>query len=209
MRILLTGFEPFGGSPINPSASLIEVFAAEGLLGSQVTTAILPVVGGSGSQSARAGLERAIAACEPETVVCFGEASRATHVQFERVGVNLRDDRIADNAGRRCCDEPIIADAPVAYFSTLPMRAMRDACEGEGVPAELSMSAGTFLCNEVLYWLLHACATRLCPSVSRAGFVHLPQLPEQAAVRGGPSMKFQHVIRGVRASLRELASPLG
>ena len=184
-------------------------FAAEGLLGSELSTAILPVIGGQSATSARAELARAIERAQPDTVVCFGESARATHITFERLAVNLRDERIADNAGGQCCDEPVIVGAPVAYFSTLPMRAMRDACEEEGVPAILSMSAGTFTCNEILFFLLHGSGGGEFASVRRAGFVHLPQLPEQAALRGGPSMSLAHLMLGVRSSLRELIAPLG
>ncbi len=209
MRILLTGFEPFGGSSFNPSSSLVAALAEEGLLGSELSAVILPVIGGDGPKSARAELADAIEANQPDTVVCFGESSRATHVAFERLAANLRDDRIADNAGEKCCDQPVIEGGPVAYFSTLPMRAMRDACEGEGVPAILSMSAGTFTCNEILFFLLHQSAVGAFSTVRRAGFVHLPQLPEQAAQRGGPSMSLAHLLVGVRSSLRELVAPMG
>lgn len=209
MRILLTGFEPFGESPFNPSSALVAAFAQEGLLGADLFTAILPVIGGEGNSSARSELRRAIEECQPHTVVCFGESYRATHIAFERVAVNLRDERIADNAGVQCRDEPVITGGPVAYFSTVPTRAMRDACEGEGVPATLSLSAGSFTCNEILYFLLHNCAAGEFASVRRAGFVHLPQLPEQAALRGGPCMRLDHVQLGLRASLRELIAPLG
>ena len=209
MQILLTGFEPFGGSSFNPSSALVAAFAAEGLLGCVLTTAILPVIGGDGPTSARAELRRAIEAHQPHTVVCLGEASKATHIAFERVAVNLRDERIADNAGRQCRDEPVVAGGPAAYFSTLPTRAMHDACEGEGVPALLSMSAGSFTCNEIFYDLLHASSIGDFSTVRRGGFIHLPQLPEQAAVRGGTSISLEHLMLGVRSSLRELILPLG
>ncbi len=209
MRILLTGFEPFGGSAFNPSSALVAAVAEEGLLGSYLTAVILPVIGGEGPTSARAHLSAAIESSQPDTVVCFGESSRATRIAFERVAVNLRDERMADNAGGKCRDQPVIAGAPVAYFSTLPMREMCDACEGEGVPAMLSMSAGTFTCNEILFYLLHESAVGSFSSVRRGGFVHLPQLPQQAAQRGGPSMSLAHLLLGVRSSLRELVPPVG
>lgn len=209
MRILLTGFEPFGGSSLNPSCELVRAIEKDGLVGSELITEILPVIGGEGEPSAREALRRAIIRNSPDTVICFGESLRSTQIAFERVAVNLRDERIADNSGQQCRDQPVVAAGPSAYFSTLPVRSMRDACEAAGTPAILSLSAGSFTCNEIMYFLLHGCASGEFSSVNRGGFVHLPQLPEQAVVRGGPSMRLEHLQLGIRASLRELVSPLG
>ncbi len=209
MRILVTGFEPFGGSPINPSEILAQAIAEEHWPGAIVSRAVLPVVGGQGKESSRAALGRAIELNQPSLVVCFGESAKATHIAFERVAVNLRDDRIADNAGVQIQDQPIVAGGPDAYFSSLPVRAMRDACEGEGVPALISMSAGTFICNEIMYTLLHGIEVGEFQSVVSGGFIHVPQLPEQAAERGGPSAELRHILTGVRASFLTLISPLG
>ena len=209
MRILVTGFEPFGGSHMNPSEVLSRAISQEQWPGAIVSHATLPVIGGDGPQSSRAALRRAIELNQPSVVVCFGESAKATHIAFERVAVNLRDDRIADNAGVQCQDQPVVADGPVAYFSSLPVRAMRDACEGEGIPALLSMSAGTFLCNEIMYTLLHGIEVGEFQNVTSGGLIHIPQLPEQATGRGGPSMQFHHILIGVRASFLTLISPLG
>jgi pyroglutamyl-peptidase len=209
MRILITGFEPFGGSSVNPSLMLARAISQEEWPGAIVSHAILPVIGGEGPQSCRAALREAIDFNQPSVVVCFGESAKATHVCFERVAVNLRDDRIADNAGVQCQDLSVVADGPVAYFSSLPVRAMRDACEGEGIPALLSMSAGTFLCNEIMYTLLHGIEVGEFQSVTSGGFIHIPQLPEQATERGGPSIELRHILVGVRASFLTLISPLG
>lgn len=208
-RLLLTGFEPFGQSPVNPSQLLATQLAGEMLPGVVTTLEILPVIGGTRADGARACLKRAIERDQPDTVVCLGESAKASHISFERVAVNLRDERIADNAGSQVRDEPVVPGAPAAYFSSLPVREMRDACEGEGVPALLSMSAGTFLCNEIMYWTLHSMALGEIPSVRRSGFVHLPQLPMQALKRGGPSMELEAMVVGMRPSLLALASPWG
>lgn len=208
MRLLLTGFEPFGGSDVNPSARLAAHLAREQWPGMSVAFRLLPVVTGTESGSARAVLAESIADVRPDMTVCFGESARATHVTFERVAVNLRDGP-EDNAGVRCTDVPVDEGGPPAHFVTLPVRRMSAACEGEGVPAVLSTSAGTFLCNEVLYALLDGAASGRWPFVRAAGFIHVPQLPEQARVRGGPSMPFDHVVRGVRASVFSLLAPLG
>ncbi len=209
MRILVTGFEPFGGSLVNPSAMLARAISEEEWPGAIMSYAILPVIGGEGSRSCRAALRGAIELNQPSVVVCFGESAKATHVCFERVAVNLRDDRIADNAGVQCQDLPVVEDGPAAYFSSLPVRAMRDACEAEGIPALLSMSAGTFLCNEIMYTLLHGIEVGEFQSVTSGGFIHIPQLPEQAQERGGNSLELRHTLTGVRASFLALISPLG
>ena len=209
LQILMTGFEPFGGSPMNPSALLTEALVQEGLPGAVLHAAILPVIGGLGTTGARSNLAGHIQRIRPEVVICLGESNRSTHIAFERVAINLRDDRIADNAGVQCRDLPVVEGGPDAYFSCLPVREMRDACEGEGVPALLSTSAGSFLCNEVMYGLLHGMARGEFPTVVRGGFIHVPQLPEQAAQRGGPSMRLAHMLLGLRPSLLALVAPLG
>lgn len=207
-RILLTGFEPFGGSRVNPSAVLVGMIAAEGIPGASVAQAVLPVVGGASGRSAFTRLLELVTHFRPEAIVMLGEAATASHIQFERVAINVRDDRIPDNEGVQLRDTPIVVEGPAAYFSTLPVREMRDACEGEGVPAVVSNSAGSFLCNELMYRILHSQVRGEMPVVRRAGFVHVPQLPEQAATRGGPSMRAEHVLVGLRASLLGLVDPL-
>ncbi len=208
-RLLLSGFEPFGGSTVNPSAAVVDAFGIEGVPGAEVQVVCLPVVGGIGVGSAFARLASVVEAFAPDTIVSFGEAAEATHVRFERVAINVRDDRIPDNAGVQLVDQPILLEGSVAHFASLPLRTMRDACEGEGVPAMLSNSAGTFLCNELMYRTLDAMATRRWPTVTRGGFVHVPQLPEQVARRGGVSMRLDQVMVGLRASLLTLSEPLG
>ncbi len=208
-RLLLSGFEPFGGSTVNPSASVVEAIGIEGVPGADVQVVCLPVVGGVGAGSAFARLASVVESFMPDTIVSFGEAADATHLRFERVAINVRDDRIPDNAGVQLVDQLIVVDGAVAHFASLPLRTMRDACEGEGVPAMLSNSAGTFLCNELMYRTLDAMATRRWPTVTRAGFVHVPQLPEQVARRGGVSMRLDHQLLGLRASLLTLSAPLG
>lgn len=209
LRILVTGFEPFGGSLVNPSEMLAHAIAQEEWPGAIMSSAILPVIGGEGLESCRVALRRAIESNQPHVVVCLGESAKSTHVAFERIAINLRDDRIADNAGVQCQDQPVVAGGPAAYFSSLPVRAMRDGCEGEGVPALLSTSAGTFLCNEIMYTLLHGIDRGEFASVARGGFIHVPQLPEQAVARGGPSMRLPDILLGLRASFLTLISPLG
>lgn len=142
----------------------------------------------------------------PDAVVCLGESGQATGITFERVAVNLRDYRLPDNAGRQVVDQPVVAQGPAAYFATLPVRTMFEAVRERGIHAELSMSAGTFLCNEVMYAALHWAATEAPATL--AGFVHVPRLPEQVAGRDGalPSMDAMTTARGVAAALTALVS---
>lgn len=200
MRVLLTGFEPFGGSMINPSAEATLLLRRRQIPGIELVVRQLPVVGGV---AVREMLD-AIRSERPDAVVALGESGQASAITLERLAVNLRDYRIADNAGEQVTDEPVVPGGPAAYFATLPTRAMQAAMHAEGIPAELSMSAGTFLCNEVMYAMLHHIASE--GLAIKAGFIHVPQLPEQvvAAGRGRASMDRETIARGVAAGLAGL-----
>ena len=200
--ILVTSFEPFDGSPVNPTMEIARLLADFPCAHGSRTYVTLPVVTGESVGSAWATLLPLLEGMQPDAVVALGESAKADRVQFERVAVNLRDARIADNAGVQLCDASVIDDAPNAHFATLPLRAMLAACASVGVPAQLSLSAGTFLCNELMFRLLH----RAQPAA--AGFIHVPQLPIQATARGGPSMDAQTTARGVHAALEMLAQTL-
>ena len=208
MRILLTGFEPFGGSPINPSEEVVKALVVSPPEGIELHTAILPVSHRGGPEA----LLRAVERSQPGAVVCLGEAGGRAGLSIERVAINLVDDHIADNAGERWVDRPVIAGGPAAYFTTLPVKEIRAAILEAGVPTELSLSAGAFLCNQVAYTLLHSLATDHLGEAFPAGFIHLPLLPEQAAARqrerpetgAGPSMDLETQVRGVAAGLRRL-----
>lgn len=212
--LLLTAFEPFGGSTVNPSQRVLEVIEREGVEGVELRTLVHPVEGGRAARLAVAALAR----LRPEFVVSLGESGRSTAIAVERVALNLRDYAIADNAGRRVRDRPVVRGGPDAIFSTLPVRAMVEAIERAGVPAIASLSAGTFLCNEVMYAVLHA-AREAAPRAAggapiRAGFVHVPQLPEQVAggaMRTGPlpSMALDVSLAGIRAALAVVARRSG
>lgn len=200
--ILVTSFEPFGGSPVNPTMEIARLLADLPCAQGSRAYVTLPVVTGESPGSAWARLLPILESMRPDAVVALGESAKADRVQFERVAVNLRDARIADNAGVQLSDASVIDDAPNAHFATLPLRAMLATCESVGVPAQLSLSAGTFLCNELMFRLLH----RARPAA--AGFIHVPQLPIQATARGGPSMDAYTTARGVHAALETLAQTL-
>ncbi len=190
MNILLTGFEPFGGDAINPSWEVARSLHGQVVGGATVHACCLPTCFGT----APAALETALAAVKPCLVVALGLASGRSEVSIERVAVNLIDARIPDNAGERPQDVPVHRGAPDAYFSTLPVKAMRDALRSAGHPAGLSLSAGAFVCNQVFFELQH----RLANKGVRSGFIHLPALPEQAA-RSHPSVASMGLAAQVEA----------
>lgn len=197
MRLLLSGFEPFAGSPINPSQQLAEALAAERMDGVQINSLILPVDGAL----APAALIAALDAQQPDAVISLGQATGRAVMSLERVAVNLLDYSIPDNTGKLIVDEPVVAGGPAAYFATVPVRAMLDAMRGAGVPAELSLSAGAYLCNQVLYAVLHHIAANRLPV--RAGFIHVPALPQQVppGTTRLPSMSLATMLTGVRAAI--------
>lgn len=179
--LLLTGFEPFGGSAENPSATLVDLLGRDGHSAAELACAVLPVVGGTGPGSAQAILSELVGRRRPDAVVCFGEAHLRGEVSVERVAVNLRDYRIPDNAGAQARDLPVEAGAPDARFATLPVRAIVEALRADGIPAGDSLTAGAFLCNEVMFRALELGVS--AGTGMLAGFVHLPQLESQHRVR--------------------------
>lgn len=200
MLLLLTGFEPFGGSDTNPSEQVARAVDGQQAGAFTIQTAILPVDRQRGPQALLAAVHQ----YQPRAVICLGEASGRASVSLERVALNLMDYRIADNAGNLVVDQPVVAGGPAAYFATLPLRDMQSAILATGVPVELSLSAGTFLCNQVMYSLMHYLSHN-APDVP-GGFIHLPCLPEQSAKagKGAPSMSLESSLRAVRAAIGAL-----
>jgi pyroglutamyl-peptidase len=145
----------------------------------------------------------------PDVVVCLGEARGRMAINIERVAVNLMDYRIEDNAGNLIQDQPIVPEGPTAYFCTLPVRVLMEAVQETGVPARLSLTAGTFLCNQVIYTLLHYLDTH--NKDIPAGFIHLPSLPEQVADEQPikPSMNLETMILGVETVITTMITKLG
>jgi len=180
MRILITGFEPFGGQSINPSWEVARALEGLHLPQAQVQAIQLPCVFAQASSA----LGRALDEIGPDIVLALGQAEGRSDISVERVAINIMDARIADNAGAQPIDQAVVAGGPAAYFSTLPVKHLVARLRAAGFPASVSQTAGTFVCNQVFYALQHALAGR---SV-RSGFVHLPLLPEQAAHWPGPPM---------------------
>lgn len=172
--VLLTGFSPFGGESINPSWQAVSVLDGEEIAGHHIIAKRLPVEFGT-SLSA---LRDAILGCSPSLVLCVGQAGGRAQLSLERVAINVDDARIPDNAGTRPIDLPVVNGGPAAYFATLPIKAMLKALHAAGIPAQISQSAGTYVCNHVFYGLMHA--LERTPLV-RGGFLHVPFSPVQAA----------------------------
>ena len=194
--LLLTGFEPFGGEPVNPSLEAVDAMALAPPSGLRLVTAILPCRYASTLPT----LRRAIAEHEPDLVLCVGQAGGRVDLSIERVAINVDDGRIPDNDGVQRVDEPVVPGGPAAYFATLPIKAMAAAVREAGVPASISQTAGTFLCNHAMYGALHIAATER--RGMRAGFIHVPYLPEQAARHPGAcSMGLEVLVRGLRAAI--------
>ncbi|CAL9652754.1 Pyrrolidone-carboxylate peptidase [Actinosynnema sp. ALI-1.44] len=170
MRVVLTGFEPFGGDRTNPSWDAVSRVVPTGY---ELVTAQLPC---SFADSVPA-LRALVAQHRPDVVICVGQAGGRAAITPERVAINLDDARIADNTGAQPIDEPVVPDGPAAYFTTLPVKACVAALQEAGIPAAVSHTAGTFVCNHVFYALMHLVATEH-PHL-RAGFVHVPYAPEQ------------------------------
>ena len=192
MRILLTGFEPFGKATLNPSGEIVKQISDDNII-----TAILPV---AFAQSAEKLLSL-IAEHNPDVVISLGQAEGRTHISPERIAINLDDARLADNEGVIRNDMPIIAGGPVAYESTLPIKDIVKAINDAGVPAAISLSAGAFLCNHVFYVAQdHFKGTKV-----RSGFVHVPLMDEQAGEFPGlPTMPLDQMVKAVRTMLEVL-----
>ena len=200
MKALVTGFDPFGGDEVNPSS--LAVGKLKKHLGKIVVhTAELPT---SYARSAEV-LRAAIAKAKPDIVLCVGQAGGRTELCLERVAINVQDARIRDNDGKQPIDKPVVADGPAAHFTTLPIKACVAEMRKAGLPAAVSNTAGTFVCNHIFYALMDIAASHPLPM--RGGFLHIPYVPEQAARLGGaPSMSVSDIVRGIEIILEVSAS---
>lgn len=193
--VLLTGFQPFGGEQVNPSWQAVSALHGARIAGHRVVARELPVAFGTSLKVLRAALKET----QPSLVICVGQAGGRAQLSLERVAINVDDARIPDNAGQQPIDVPVVADGPAAYFSTLPIKAMREAMRLAGLPAEVSQTAGTYVCNHVFYGLMHA--LRRQRSV-RAGFIHIPYSPAQASHHpGAPSLDVETVTAALRVAV--------
>lgn len=191
--VLITGIEPFDGETLNPSWEAARRLDGARVAGATLVARQLPCVIGKVVGVLRAAIEET----RPDLVICLGQAGGRVDLSIERVAINVVDARIPDNEGRQPIDEPVVAGGPVAYFSTLPIKAIVRDLRRAGVPASVSLSAGTYNCNTIFYGLSHYIATER-PAL-RGGFVHVPYLPEMAARHPGqPSLALDTLVEGVK-----------
>ena len=196
-KILVTGFEPFDKSSLNPSKSIVRELEQDSSL-VNLETLILPV----DFKSAAKLLIEKVDSAKPDVVICLGQAEGRSAITPERVAINIDDARIPDNAGNKPTDAPIVIDGPDAYFSTLPVKNLVTVIESVGAPAALSLSAGTFLCNHVFYALQHHCRDRKIES----GFIHVPLMESQGSEFPGlPTLKLEVLVKGIKAVVTALS----
>ena len=185
-RILLTGFEPFHNSALNPSQEIIKRISHHSLVAKEV----LPVTFGESAKK----LNALIDLYQPSVVVSLGQAEGRKEITPERIAINLDDARIPDNAGNSPKERAIVTGGPDAYFTTLPIKKLVERLVDNGIPSAISLSAGTFVCNHIFYAMQHHCASKDIKS----GFIHLPLMDEQATEFPGlPTMKIDELVRGI------------
>lgn len=195
--VLMTAFEPFGGETVNPSWEAVRALEGKQIGGATIVIRQLPVV----FSEVLNVLNQALEELKPDAVLSVGQAGGRSDITVERIGINVDDARIPDNAGNQPVDEPIVAGGPAAYFSRLPIKAIVAAVREAGIPASVSQTAGTFTCNRVMYGLLHWLEQHQSPA--RAGFIHIPYLPEQAALHpGAPSMAVATIIQALEIAVK-------
>ena len=199
MKVLVTGFDPFGGEPINPALETIKLLPSE-IAGMEIHTLEIPT-------SAYKSLEivkSAVDEINPDIVLSIGQAGGRPDITVEQVGINLNEFRIADNAGAQPHDEPVFADGPDAYLVKLPVKKMVENNRKQNIPASISYTAGTFVCNHVLYGVAYMLAKR--GQGQKNGFIHIPFLPNQVLDKPGkPSMSQQDILKGIIAAIEVLA----
>jgi len=195
MKILVTGFDPFGGEKVNPALEAVKSLPSE-IHGAEIHWVEIPTVF---YQSAEV-LETAIVHYQPDAVLCIGQAGGRASLTPERIAINQDDARIPDNQGNQPIDTPIRLDGQAAYFSTLPIKAMVQAIKEEGLPATVSNTAGTFVCNHLMYQALYL-ADKKFPHM-RAGFMHIPYMTEQVINKPNTaSMNLTDIVRGIEAAI--------
>ncbi|HHP5634636.1 TPA: pyroglutamyl-peptidase I [Bacillus paranthracis] len=194
--VLLTGFDPFGGESINPAWEVAKSLHEKTIGEYKIISKQVPTVFDKSIQV----LKEYIDELNPEIIICVGQAGGRPDITIERVAINIDDARIADNEGNQPVDVPVVEEGPAAYWSTLPMKAFVKKLQEEGIPASVSQTAGTFVCNHLFYGLMHELEKR--DKKIKGGFIHIPFLPEQASnYPGQPSMSLSTIRKGVELAV--------
>ncbi|MFV0479009.1 MAG: pyroglutamyl-peptidase I [Anaerorhabdus sp.] len=200
MKILVTGFDPFGGEKVNPAIESVKKLP-DVIEGWDVVKLEIPTI----CHQSLEVIDKAIQKENPDVILSIGQAGGRVDISVERVGINCDDCRIPDNAGQQIVDEPVYSDGPAAYFSTLPIKAIVENVKSKGIPASVSNTAGTFVCNHVLYGVRHLVETKY-PG-KRSGFIHIPFLPEQTLDKKNmPSMPLEMIVRGLTAAIETIVT---
>lgn len=196
MKVLVTGFEPFGGEKINPALEAVKKLE-DNIAGAKIVKAEIPTVFKKSIEK----LEELIEKEKPDIVICVGQAGGRSEITIERVAININDARIPDNEGNQPIDEPIFKDGENAYFAKLPIKALVKEIRDNKIPASVSNTAGTFVCNHLMYGLLYLIDKKY-PNM-KGGFIHVPFIPEQVVnKRNIPSMSLEDIIKGLRAAIK-------
>ena len=202
MRILITGFDPFGGEPVNPAWEAVKRINLSGNI--EIFRLMVPTVYGRAIETVTAEAER----IHPDAIVCIGQAGGRKAITPERVAINMRDARIPDNAGNQPKDVPVVPGGPAAYFATLPVRKITEALNAAGICSEISYTAGTFVCNDLMYGILNYISGR---SGIIGGFIHVPCIPDQLArmPEGTPAMELDTIVKGLETALTVISEYIG
>lgn len=200
MKVLVTGFDPFGGESINPAWEAVKRIRSE-IAGAEIVTMQIPTVVGRSIERVHEKMKE----LQPDLVISVGQAGGRSGVTPERVAINVTDARIPDNDGNQPIDEPVFTDGDAAYFSNLPVKAMVQAIRDAGYPSALSNSAGTYICNHVMYGILYYIHKEF-PKV-RGGFIHVPYAPAQTVNKPNtPSMAIADITAALEAAIEAAVS---
>lgn len=198
MKILLTAFDPFGGDVVNPAQEAVEA-VSDCVAGAEIVKCVVPTVFYKSVDVVYEAMKKE----EPDVTLCIGQAGGRIGMTPERVGINLNDARIPDNEGKQPIDTPIFSDGAPAYFTSLPVKAMVQEMKAAGIPASVSYTAGTFVCNHLMYGVLYHIA-REFPGM-KGGFMHVPFLHEQVANRPNtPSLSKDDIVKGIEAAIKAI-----
>ena len=200
MKILVTGFDPFGGETVNPAYEAVKLLP-DTIGGAQIFKLEIPTVFSLSGPAVEEGIKK----YQPDVVLCVGQAGGRASISVEKVAINFVDARIPDNNGEQPLDEPLQADGPAAYFSTLPVKSMVQHVKDAGLPCYLSFTAGTYVCNSIMYNVLYMCEKRY-PGI-RAGFIHVPYACGQVIDKANttPSMPLETIAKSLEYAIEDIA----
>lgn len=198
MRILVTGFDPFGGEKVNPAIEAVKLLPGE-LYGAEIIRLEIPTV----IHKSIKRIAEKIEEVDPDVILSIGQAGGRPDITVERIGINCDDCRIPDNEGNQPVDEKVFENGDNAYFSTLPIKAIVEEIKKAGIPASISNSAGTFICNHVMYGVRYLCEMKYFGK--KSGFIHIPYMPSQCLDKSNmPSMSLDDIVLGLKAAIKAI-----